>query len=90
MEVAVTKVSSRGQVVIPTEIRKSLGLREGTGLLVFRVGDSIILKSPSITESAETTRHLAAIRRKIKVLGITREDIERETREVRLERKSRA
>ncbi len=82
-----TKVSSRGQVVIPREIRKSLGLREGEGLLVFKVGDSIILKSPSIPPGAEAARNLATIRKKIKGLGITRDDVEAEIRKVRLEGK---
>ena len=87
MEVNVTKVSSRGQVVIPREIRSSLGLREGAGLLVFKVGDSIVLKSASITGLAETEGNLKALRKRIKRLGITRKDVESEIREVRRKRK---
>ena len=87
MEVNVTKISSRGQVVIPREIRASLGLREGVGLLVFKVGDSIVLKIASVTPLAEAEENLKALRKKIKRLGITRKDVESEIREVRRKRK---
>ncbi len=87
LEVNVTKVSSRGQVVIPREVRSSLGLREGAGLLVFKVGDSIVLKGASITGLAETEGNLKALRKRIKRLGITRKDVESEIREVRRKRK---
>ncbi len=80
-----TKVSSRGQVVIPREVRESLGLTTGTGLLVFKVGDSIILKSPNVTLGKEL--NLDAIREKIKRLKITRRDVEAEIRTVRMKRK---
>ena len=42
MEIAITKLSSKGQVVIPTELRK--GLREGEKLLVIREGETLVLK----------------------------------------------
>lgn len=87
MQVNVAKVSSRGQVVIPREIREELGLREGNGLLVFRIGDSIVLKSPSVTPSAELASNLEAIRKKIKELGITRTDVKAEIGTVRMSRK---
>ena len=45
---ATTKLSSRGQVVIPEEIRNNLGLSEGDQFLVTSEGDTVILKT--ITE----------------------------------------
>ena len=74
-------------MVIPREVRESLGLREGTGLLVFKVGDSIVLKSVNVTPAKEVASNLDAIRKKIKRLKITRSDVEAEIRSVRLERK---
>jgi AbrB family looped-hinge helix DNA binding protein len=44
-----TKMSSRGQVVIPLDMRK--GIKEGDKLIVIRKGNEIILKK-SIPESA--------------------------------------
>lgn len=45
MEVAITKMSSRGQVVIPAEMRA--GLAEGDKLIVIQNKDQIILKKAS-------------------------------------------
>jgi len=49
MMIDVTKMSSRGQVVIPLDLRKDIC--EGDRLIVIRRGDEIILKK-SIPESA--------------------------------------
>jgi len=73
-------------VVIPREIRERLGLEEGTGLLVFRVGDSIILKTTSEVTAGRSASSLQAIRRKIAERRITRKDV---TSEVRAARKRR-
>jgi AbrB family looped-hinge helix DNA binding protein len=45
VEVAMTKMSSKGQVVIPAEMRA--GLREGDKLIVIQTKDQIILKKAS-------------------------------------------
>ncbi len=42
MEINTTKMSSRGQIVIPLEMRKDI--KEGDKLIVIRNGDDIILK----------------------------------------------
>lgn len=73
-------------MVIPREIRERLGLEEGTGLLVFRVGDSIILKTTSEVTAGRSASSLQAIRRKIAERRITRKDV---TSEVRAARKRR-
>jgi AbrB family looped-hinge helix DNA binding protein len=49
MQIDITKISSRGQVVIPLEMRKDL--REGDKLIVIRKNDEIILKK-EIPENA--------------------------------------
>lgn len=41
-EVSTTKLSSRGQVVIPEEIRKRLGLEPGTQFIVLAEDDTVI------------------------------------------------
>lgn len=82
-EVNVTRLSSRGQVVIPREIREKLALEEGARLLVFRISDSVILKSTSEISAEGLTSSLEAIRKKISQLGISRRDVEREIRAAR-------
>lgn len=42
---ATTRLSSKGQVVIPEEIRARLGLKEGTQFVVVGDRDVVILKS---------------------------------------------
>lgn len=44
-EVATTKMSSRGQVVIPEEIRSRLGFKAGTKFVVVGREDTLILKA---------------------------------------------
>ena len=46
----VTKVSSKGQVVIPREIRKTLGLKEGSRLAVDNLNNVIIMKKVDIED----------------------------------------
>ncbi|HLD04414.1 MAG TPA: AbrB/MazE/SpoVT family DNA-binding domain-containing protein [Candidatus Nanoarchaeia archaeon] len=38
------KVSSRGQIVIPEEVRKGLGIKEGTKLVLIQRGNRVILE----------------------------------------------
>lgn len=49
MQIETTKMSSRGQVVIPLDMRKDI--KEGDKLIVIRTENEIILKK-SIPESA--------------------------------------
>ncbi|MBI3190542.1 AbrB/MazE/SpoVT family DNA-binding domain-containing protein [archaeon] len=71
----VTKMTSKGQVVIPVEIRDELELSEGTQMVVSRMGDLVLMKKISITdpkkEFKELTRFGSAFARK---KGIRNED----------------
>jgi AbrB family looped-hinge helix DNA binding protein len=52
-ELATTKMSSKGQVVIPEDIRKRLGLEAGSQFIVIAGKDAVILKTispPSMDE----------------------------------------
>jgi len=44
MEVAITKISVNGQVVIPSEIRKDAGIKPLTKFIVFNEDGNIMLK----------------------------------------------
>ncbi len=81
MDLELTRVSSKGQVVIPGLIRERVGLVDGSRLLVFGEGDTIILKKVGL--ASDTEEALASIRKKIKQLGITRKDVAAEVRAVR-------
>lgn len=45
VDVAITKMSSKGQIVIPSEMRK--GMKEGDKLLIIKNDHQIILKKAS-------------------------------------------
>ena len=40
----ITKISSKGQIVIPSKIRGELGIEEGSVLGIEKINDMIILK----------------------------------------------
>ena len=62
-ETATTTLSSKGQVVIPEEIRNRLGLKAGTQFVVLGNRDVVIfktLKAPSRAEFADLVRQARA------------------------------
>ncbi len=74
--VATTRMSSKGQVVIPEEIRKRLKLKKGTQFVVVCDKDVVILKAISPLSIDEFTALIAESHRKAKEAGIRRKDIE--------------
>ncbi len=57
--VNITKISSRGQVVIPSEIREKMNLEEGNLLIISDSDDSICMKKielPKIKSWKEATK----------------------------------
>ena len=78
-DVELTKMSSRGQVVIPQEIRDELGLKEGSALVVTASGDTLLLKrvkTPSKEELLKKLEKLAEKGQKIaKKKGIKPRDV---------------
>jgi antitoxin PrlF len=57
--VTITKISSKGQVVIPFDIREKMNLQEGNLLIVSDTDDSICMKKielPEIKSWQEATR----------------------------------
>lgn len=70
----ITKMSSRGQVVIPQAIREALELSEGTQLAIERVGDSVMLKKLDVPSlKAELKRLSGQLRGAAKKMGIRNE-----------------
>ena len=46
----ITKVSTKGQIVIPQEIRKELGIESGTSMVVTKMKDYVLLKKIKIPD----------------------------------------
>lgn len=64
MEYELTRLSSKGQLVIPLDMRKTLGLRTGTRLAMFTDGKHILLK-PIPTPDVSAFKRLVAEATKI-------------------------
>jgi AbrB family looped-hinge helix DNA binding protein len=56
-----TKVSSKGQIVIPTDIRKKLGVKEGSVFAVTAKKDMIVFKKLDTKMKPEDLRTLKLI-----------------------------
>ncbi len=71
-----TRMSSKGQVVIPEEIRKRLNLKEGTRFVVLGQQDVVVLKAieePSIEEFEALIQQARAA---AKQAGLKRADLD--------------
>ncbi|MBW1700333.1 MAG: AbrB/MazE/SpoVT family DNA-binding domain-containing protein [Deltaproteobacteria bacterium] len=73
--VATTKMSSKGQIVIPEIIRKQLNLKAGCQFVVVGDKDVVILKSISPPALSEFDNLIAEARKKGKQAGIKKSDI---------------
>ena len=80
---ATTKLSSRGQVVIPEEIRNRLGLEPGTQFVVVGEGDVILLKALEPPKLTDFKALLDRAQRSAKDAGITPADVDQAVREAR-------
>jgi AbrB family looped-hinge helix DNA binding protein len=78
-----TKLSTRGQVVIPEEIRNRLGLEPGDQFVVIGEGDVVVLKSVQAPKLEELKSLLDKVQEAAKAAGVTPEDVERAIQEVR-------
>ena len=82
-ELATTKMSSKGQVVIPETIRRRLSLKAGSQFVVVAGKDAVILKAispPSLDEFDDLIREA---RRQARKAGMKRSDIKKATVTVR-------
>lgn len=64
--VEIGKISARGQVAIPAEIRERMHLKEGQKVLFFLAGDSLLMKRVENLSWDEVTRPLRRAAKKIK------------------------
>ncbi len=73
--VSTTKMSSKGQIVIPDIIRKQLNLKPGSQFVVVGDKDVVILKNISPPALNEFDDLIAEDRRKGKEVGLKKSDI---------------
>ncbi len=73
---ATTRMSSKGQVVIPESIRKQLNLQEGAQFVVVGNADVVILKVVLPPDMGEFDALIQQARKQAKKAGLTQNDIE--------------
>ena len=73
--VATTRLSSKGQVVIPEEVRNQLGLKTGDQFIVLGEGDAVILKSITPPSMREFDTVIEKARKQARAARMKRSDI---------------
>ncbi len=80
---ATTKMSSKGQVVIPEEVRNALGLKAGSKFVVVGEGDVVILKVINPPLMSDFDDIIQEARRQARQAGMKRSDVTAALRAVR-------
>jgi len=78
-----TKMSSKGQIVIPEEIRKKLGLKTGDKFIVMGDKDVVILKTLSTPSINEFDKLIKEARKQARRTGIRKSDVLNAVKEAR-------
>ncbi len=90
MEIEIAKITSKGQIVIPQDIREKKRIRKGEKFLVYDNDDSIILKRLKGLENTknieEFENNFRSMWKTAKEKGITREDVKKEIIDYRKEK----
>ncbi len=85
MEMSVAKVSSQGQITIPADIRKRLGVQPGGKVVFIQDGDRVMIANATIEAFEQMQRVFAG---EAERLGLkTEQDVVDLVRQVRAERR---
>jgi len=82
-EIATTRLSTKGQVVIPESIREQLHLKAGTQFVVVAEGDVVVLKALSAPSMSDFDQVIDRARKEAVDAGLTPEDVETAVRSAR-------
>lgn len=78
-----TKLSSKGQIVIPEEIRDNLKLKEGDQFVIIGQGDTVILKSITPPKLSDFSSLMQEAARSAKIQGHKVSDVAKVIKKVR-------
>jgi len=81
--VATTKLSSKGQIVIPEEVRNQLGLKAGDQFVVIGEGDAVILKTITPPSIRDFDAIIEKARKQARATRMKRSDIAKAIAKVR-------
>ena len=75
--IATTKMSSKGQVVIPEELRERMNLSPGSQFIVVGEGDVVILKTLTTPSMKQFDGLIRKARRQARSTGMKPQDVDR-------------
>ncbi len=78
-----TRMSSRGQVVIPEDVRNRIGLKSGDRFVVMGEKDVVILKAISSPSMREFDSIIRKCRKQARAAGMKRSDIAKAAKRAR-------
>ena len=77
MDAEIVKMSSKGQLVVPRDIREDLGLMPSDRFISFPVKDGVVFKKVEMPNAKKEFNSLAKeIRKQFKAKGVTPSDID--------------
>lgn len=82
-DIVFTKMSSKGQIVVPKQLRNLLGLNEGEIFAIFGDNDTIILKRIEMPSKDEFESLLQWGQKYAKRKGIKRKDVMKAVEDIR-------
>jgi AbrB family looped-hinge helix DNA binding protein len=83
ISIATTKLSSKGQVVIPEEVRTRLGLKEGDQFIALGEDDAVIIKNITKPTMKDFDALIDKARRQARSARLKRSDIKKAVAKVR-------
>lgn len=75
MDVQVLTVSSKGQIALPANIRKTMSIEKGDKLVVYTSGDVIMMKVLRLPSAEEIKRKMDEAQAWAASVGYTEEDV---------------
>lgn len=84
MQVELTKISEKGQVVIPSSLRKEMGIKKSDQFMIFGEGGTLILKkveTPAIKKTFDEI--VRPLQKAVKKAGLTKKDLKIAIKEAR-------
>ena len=82
-KIATTKMSSKGQIVIPEDVRNRLGLKSGDRFMVIGDDGVVVLKAHQTPDLSEFDELIESVRLQASLAGVTESDIEESIQEAR-------
>ncbi len=87
-QIQVTSVSSKGQVVIPNDIRETLGISTGMKMIVFTDGNNLLLRPIQTPQFATFQKLIKESKQLITGSGLKKSKVQKLIKQVRDENRS--